>query len=89
MTRCNARASEAPTPTDNDLFSAYWKDQPRINIYEHSPAQIAEGLRNVYFLGLTAATKTVAQRCVEICDNHWTRFGDAAATAIKQEFDLG
>lgn len=47
-------AAAAPTPTDDELFAAYWKDQVRTNFYAHGPAQIAEGLRNVYFLGLKA-----------------------------------
>lgn len=42
-----------PTPTDDELFAAYWKDQKRTNFYGHGPAQIAEGLRNVYFMGLS------------------------------------
>ena len=48
---------KAPTPTDDELFAAYWKDQVRTNFYAHNATQIAEGLRNVYFLGLATAPK--------------------------------
>ena len=52
----HAQPAEAgPEPTDEQLFAAYWKDQERTNFYSHSPAQIANGLRNVYFMGMEDA----------------------------------
>ena len=44
--------AQQPTPTDDELFAAYWKDQERTNFYAHGPAQIATGLRNVWFAAI-------------------------------------
>lgn len=61
-----------PTPTDDELFAAYWKDQERTNFYAHNPAQIAEGLRNVYFLGLAARSSIVEATPIlwQVVDKH-------------------
>ena len=46
----NCPSANDPTPSDDELFAAYWKDQERTNFYAHGPAQIAQGLRNVFLL---------------------------------------
>ena len=48
----NCPSRNDPTPSDEELFAAYWKDQERTNFYAHGPAQIAQGLRNVYLLAI-------------------------------------
>lgn len=74
----------APTPTDEELFAAYWKDQKRTNFYAHGPAQIAEGLRNVYFLGLRAEPSSTPPAIVATNDGYYRSALDRAAYALFQ-----
>lgn len=56
---CDTNIGQARDWPSNDvLFAAYWKDQERTNFYSHGPAQIAEGLRNVWMAAIRHVQST-------------------------------